>query len=91
SATGQLVFLPLMAELTERYGWLSTVFFVCAMIMVASLAVLAFMRDRPADLNLPSFGETQVTPPPASTSLGAALLTPITVLKEIQKVEVFEI
>ncbi|WP_027682723.1 MFS transporter [Rhizobium leguminosarum] len=89
SATGQLVFLPLMAELTERYGWRSTVFFVCAMIMVAALAVLAFMRDRPADLNLPSFGETQVTPPPASTSLGAALTTPITVLKEISKTSTF--
>ncbi|MBY5447851.1 MFS transporter [Rhizobium leguminosarum] len=89
SATGQLVFLPLMAELTQRYGWRSTVFFVCAMIMVAALAVLAFMRDRPADLDLPSFGETQVTPPPASTSLGAALMTPITVLKEISKTSTF--
>ncbi|MBB4291965.1 MFS family permease [Rhizobium leguminosarum] len=89
SATGQLVFLPLMAELTERYGWRSTVFFVCAMIMVAALAVLAFMRDRPADLNLPALGETQVTPPPASTSLGVALMTPITVLKEISKTSTF--
>ncbi|NKL97781.1 MFS transporter [Rhizobium leguminosarum] len=89
SATGQLVFLPLMAELTERYGWRSTVFFVCAMIMVAALAVLAFMRDRPADLNLPALGETQVTPPPASTSLGVALMTPITVLGEISKTSTF--
>ncbi|MBX4865212.1 MFS transporter [Rhizobium sophorae] len=89
SATGQLVFLPLMAELTERYGWRSTVFFVCAMIMVAALAVLAFMRDRPADLNLPALGETDVTPPPASTSLGVALMTPITVLKEISKTSTF--
>ncbi|PDT06074.1 MFS transporter [Rhizobium chutanense] len=89
SATGQLVFLPLMAELTVRYGWRSTVFFVCAMIMVAALAVLAFMRDRPADLNLPALGETDVTPPPAATSLGVALMTPITVLKEISKTSTF--
>ncbi|MBY3383523.1 MFS transporter [Rhizobium laguerreae] len=89
SATGQLVFLPLMAELTERYGWRSTVFFVCAMIMVAALAVLAFMRDRPADLNLPALGETQVTPPPESTSLAVALMTPITVLREISKTSTF--
>ncbi|MBX5193430.1 MFS transporter [Rhizobium sp. NZLR3b] len=89
SATGQLVFLPLMAELTQRYGWRSTVFFVCAMIMVAALAVLAFMRDRPADLNLPALGETQVTPPPASTSLGVALMTPITVLRDISKTSTF--
>ena len=89
SATGQLVFLPLMAELTERYGWRSTVFFVCAMIMVAALAVLAFMRDRPADLNLPSFGETDVTPAPAATTLRAALMTPITTLRDVSKTSTF--
>ncbi|MFA1623798.1 MFS transporter [Rhizobium mongolense] len=89
SATGQLVFLPLMAELTERYGWRSTVFFVCAMIMVAALAVLAFMRDRPSDLNLPSLGEAHVTPPPARGTLVGALKTPITILKEISGTSTF--
>ncbi|APO69399.1 major facilitator superfamily protein [Rhizobium gallicum] len=89
SATGQLVFLPLMAELTERYGWRSTVFFVCAMIMVAALAVLAFMRDRPSDLNLPSLGEAHVTTPPARGTLVGALKTPITILKEISGTSTF--
>ncbi|AJC81288.1 major facilitator superfamily protein [Rhizobium etli bv. phaseoli str. IE4803] len=89
SATGQLVFLPLMAELTERYGWRSTVFFVCAMIMVAALAVLALMRDRPADVNLPSLGEEHVTPAPARPTLGAALMTPITTLREISTTSTF--
>src|ERR1700754_1342598 len=64
SATGQLVFLPLMAELTERYGWRATVLFVCGMITFAALIVLALMRDRPADLNLPLVGEIHVTPAP---------------------------
>lgn len=89
SATGQLVFLPLMAELTERYGWRATVFFVCAMIMVAALLVLLFMRDRPSDVNLPSVGETQLTPAPARGTLGAALATPIIVLKEISTTSTF--
>ncbi|AIC29142.1 major facilitator superfamily protein [Rhizobium etli bv. mimosae str. IE4771] len=89
SATGQLVFLPLMAELTERYGWRSTVFFVCAMIMVAALAVLALMRDRPADVNLPSLGEEHVTPAPARPTLSAALMTPITTLREISTTSTF--
>ncbi|TCU10570.1 MFS transporter [Rhizobium sullae] len=89
SATGQLVFLPLMAELTERYGWRSTVFFVCAMIMVAALAVLAFMRDRPSDVNLPSLGETHVTSPPARGTLIGALKMPITVLKDISGTSTF--
>jgi sugar phosphate permease len=89
SATGQLVFLPLMAELTERYGWRATVFFVCAMIMVAALLVLLFMRDRPSDVNLPSVGETQIAPAPARGTLIAALATPITVLREISKTSTF--
>ncbi|PKA42627.1 MFS transporter [Rhizobium sullae] len=89
SATGQLVFLPLMAELTERYGWRSTVFFVCAMIMVAALAVLAFMRDRPSDVNLPSLGETHVTSPPARGTLIGALKMPVTVLKDISGTSTF--
>src|SRR6478609_8684622 len=46
SATGQLVFLPLLAELTERVGWRSAMVFVLAMIVVAALAVLLLMRDR---------------------------------------------
>ena len=89
SATGQLVFLPLMADLTERYGWRSTVFFVCAMIMVAALAVLAFMRDRPSDVNLPSLGEAHIAPPPARGTLAGALKTPITVLLEISRTSTF--
>jgi MFS family permease len=89
SATGQLVFLPLMAELTERYGWRSTVFFVCAMIMVAALAVLAFMRDRPSDVNLPSLGEAHIALPPARGTLAGALKTPITTLLEISRTSTF--
>ena len=32
SATGQLVFLPLIAELTERYGWRIALVFVCGLL-----------------------------------------------------------
>jgi MFS family permease len=90
SATGQLVFLPLMAELTERYGWRTTVLFVCGMLAVVALIVLALMRDRPADLNLPLFGEIHVTPAPSiDKSLGAMLLSPLIVLKEVSRSSTF--
>jgi MFS family permease len=90
SATGQLVFLPLMAELTERYGWRTTVLFVCAMLAVVALVVLALMRDRPADLDLPVFGELHVTrTPPVNKSLGAMLLSPLVVLKEVSRSSTF--
>lgn len=90
SATGQLVFLPLMAQLTQNYGWRATVCFVCAMILVAAVVVLALMRDRPSDLGLAALGEDKVTPaPPQTGGLSAMLRTPIAVLREVSKTSTF--
>ena len=47
-ATGQLVFLPLLASLTERLGWRTALGLMCVMLGVAAFAVLLVMRDRPA-------------------------------------------
>src|SRR5438552_9347110 len=56
-ATGQLVFLPLLATLTEHLGWRLALGFVCVMLGVSALAVLLAMRDRPSDLGLRPFGD----------------------------------
>ncbi|MFB6459910.1 MFS transporter [Bradyrhizobium tunisiense] len=64
-ATGQLVFLPLLASLTERYGWRLALGFVCIMLGVSALAILLVMRDRPGDLGLRPFGDEGTTPLPA--------------------------
>ena len=37
SATGQLVFLPLMASLTDHLGWRSALVFVCCLLAVTAL------------------------------------------------------
>jgi MFS family permease len=90
SATGQLVFLPLMAELTTRYGWRATIVFVCGLLMLAALFVLCLMRDRPADVNLPIYGETTITPAPqAGVGLLTLLTSPLITLKEISKTSTF--
>ena len=75
SATGQLVFMPLLSMLTEAYGWRSAIALLCGLIAVAALAMLALMRDRPADLGLSAFGEVGGAPPaaPAGAILPAAL------------------
>src|SRR6478609_2292460 len=52
TATGQLVFLPLLAELTQDYGWRSALTFVVAMLLLAGLVALMLLRDRPADVGL---------------------------------------
>jgi MFS family permease len=90
SATGQLVFLPLIAELTSRYGWRIALVFVCALLALAALVALVLMRDRPSDLNLPLYGESAVTPPPAAgVGLVSLLLSPLTVLADAVRVPIF--
>jgi sugar phosphate permease len=64
-ATGQLVFLPLLASLTERYGWRLALTFVCVMLGISALAVLLAMRDRPSDVGLRPFGDEGDSPLPA--------------------------
>lgn len=64
-ATGQLVFLPLLASLTERYGWRLALGFVCIALGVSALAVLLAMRDRPSDVGLRPFGDEGTAPLPA--------------------------
>ncbi|MGL3215165.1 MFS transporter [Bradyrhizobium sp. BR 1433] len=77
-ATGQLAFLPLLATLTERYGWRVALGLVCVMLGVAAFAVLMVMRDRPSDVGLRPFGDEGSTPlpapPPANAPIVAAAL-----------------
>jgi MFS family permease len=90
NATGQLVFLPLIAELTERHGWRFALIFVCGLLALAAVVTLALMRDRPSDLNLPPYGETAVVPPPPTAGGFAALLaSPFAVLREGARVPLF--
>ena len=69
-ATGQLVFLPLLAGITERMGWRIALALVCVMLGVAASAVLLLMRDRPGDVGLRPFGDdgTQPLPPPPANN-----------------------
>lgn len=77
-ATGQLLFLPLLASLTERLGWRIALALVCAALGVAALAVLLLMRDRPSDVGLRPFGDDGKAPlpapPPANAPIVAAAL-----------------
>ena len=89
-ATGQLVFLPLLASLTERLGWRAALALVCCVLGLSAFAVLMLMRDRPSDLGLRPFGDTGTEPlpaPPANTApiVAAALGT----LRDVSKSPVF--
>lgn len=90
SATGQLVFLPVIAQLTTVYGWRTALAFMCAMLASTALVTLALMRDRPADLALPVYGEAAITPAPAQAQgLWSLMASPLLVLKEVSRTGTF--
>ena len=64
SATGQLVFLPMLAAITERFGWRPMVLVVAAAAAVVLPLVAWLLPERPADLVLRPFGEAADAPPP---------------------------
>jgi MFS family permease len=78
AATGQLIFLPILASITEHSDWRWALALMCAMLTVAALGVLLVMRDRPSDLELRPYGDTStqpiVAPPPNNAPIMAAAL-----------------
>jgi sugar phosphate permease len=83
-ATGQLVFLPLLAAVVDAFGWRAASL-VIALVCTALLPVVAtVLRDRPADVGLLPYGGTaddsdhEDVPPTAR----AAVVHAVTVLRE---------
>jgi MFS family permease len=90
SATGQLVFLPLLASLTEQFGWRAALTFIVGLLAIAVLAVLALMRNRPLDLGLAPYGEKSPGPATAPSSAVAALaISPIAALWDAARTRTF--
>src|SRR6266404_9289650 len=90
NATGQLVFLPLIAELTTRLGWRAAIIFVAGMLAFVALVASLLMHDRPSDLNLPLYGETKITPRPTEgVGLVSLLMAPVNVLKDAARAPIF--
>jgi MFS family permease len=74
-ASGQLVFLPLLAWIAGfDWRWAAVTVGVVALVVVLPIAV-AFMRDRPEDAGLKPYGagEDWVPPPPSVASFRGAI------------------
>jgi MFS family permease len=68
SATGQLVFLPLVAVLADSAGWRTASLVVAFSALAVIPLVLTFLADRPSDVGLLPYGSTEpVDDPPAPT------------------------
>jgi MFS family permease len=89
TATGQLVFLPVMAALTEAVGWRAALSVSLVALFVAAIAALMLMRNRPSDLGLAPYGEMAVVPAPPQQSLLAMLASPIVTLRDAAGTRMF--
>ncbi|HEV7657402.1 MAG TPA: MFS transporter [Mycobacteriales bacterium] len=89
AATGQLVFLPLLAWLAEGPGWRWSSVVVTGGALLVMPLVLAFLRNSPADVGLRPYGapeDTPIAPPVAPPNpVGTALR----VLREAARVPAF--
>lgn len=93
-ATGQLVFLPLLAKVTEVIGWRWALAIVVAALTLAFLMLRLFMRDRPADVGLQPYGHEPGSAPPAPVKanddgLLAMLASPLVALREASRSTTF--
>lgn len=74
AATGQLVFLPVLAWLAEHVGWRRVSLVIAGSAISAAPLVWRWLRDRPEDVGVTAYGagEGWASPPPAPRPVATA-------------------
>ncbi|MCA0178403.1 MAG: MFS transporter [Actinobacteria bacterium] len=91
NATGQLLFLPVIAATATHAGWRAAALIVSGLAALTALFIWLLMRDRPQDIGLIPYGarpgtpEAEPAPPPAVSPVRAAL----SVLREASRTWAF--
>jgi MFS family permease len=75
NASGQLVFLPLLASLVGSHGWHSVPLVVALVILALIPVVLLLLPESPASIGLGPFGSTEIValPPPSGNPFVIAI------------------
>ena len=89
AATGQMVFLPLMASMVEHFGWRSVAFLVAAVAATAVPLVALFLPERPGDVGLKMYGQTVDTPADLTVQKKNPLSIAFDALRQSMKVRDF--
>jgi predicted MFS family arabinose efflux permease len=88
SATGQLVFLPLVALLADRSGWRTAALVVSVAALAVVPLVLLLLAERPSDVGLEPYGGPDPAGPPPVRTQNAAR-TAISGLRRASRVPTF--
>ncbi|WP_379127185.1 MFS transporter [Paenibacillus sp. sgz500958] len=83
AATGQLLFLPLIAKITVVFGWKYAIYTTILVLLILIPVVAIWMRNHPFDKGVAALGESEVMPPKAFT--GNLFLEPLRVLGRAMK------
>ena len=83
NATGQLIFLPLVAAITTHQGWRTAALVTAAAALAVVPLVLTLLRNHPADLGLRAYGATDADPgPPPHAAVGSSAGRALSVLRQ---------
>ncbi|RED58620.1 MFS transporter [Cohnella lupini] len=63
AATGQLLFMPLMAKITVEAGWRYALFAAVAAVLILLVVVAIWMRNHPYDVGAASYGSEEIVKP----------------------------
>ncbi len=85
NATGQLLFLPVAAWLSETIGWRVAMVPAGTLCLVCLVLILLVVVDHPADAGLPSYGDTAVVPAPSRRADGNAVARSFRALREASR------
>ncbi|MFC7487407.1 MFS transporter [Knoellia sp. CPCC 206453] len=89
-ATGQLVFLPLIAVLADRYGWRTPALVVAGVALAVVPLVILFVRDHPHDVDLQAYGATAEDPGlPPPNPVGNAAIQALSSLRDAARTRAF--
>ena len=90
SATGQLIFLPIVAQLATAHGWRTASLVTAATAFAVVPLVLLLLRDHPADMGLTAYGATDADPgPPPHVRSGSSATRALSVLVTASKSSTF--
>jgi MFS family permease len=90
NATGQLIFLPVVARITDAHGWKTASLVVAAASLAVLPLVLGFLRNHPHDLGIRALGATHEDPGPApSQRVGSSAAAAVRALSQAMRTWVF--
>ncbi|SDP12783.1 Sugar phosphate permease [Paenibacillus sp. yr247] len=87
AATGQLLFLPLLAKITVEIGWRYAIYAAIAVIIVLIPIVAIWMRNHPYDVGAAPYGSKEIVKPAAFK--GNLFMTPLLTLRDASKNKAF--